>query len=286
MRQEGAFADQERTVKTDSTAISTEKGWQFNTNDKINENALDSFFLLRFPKFLDTCGIELADRQAVLVISQGTPDGAIKVADVFSIIAENSDIVHGTIERVITTCEEAGMGIDKLSYGMLSLDKILTWPHAYTAYLAVKGASLRPGMVGSVKNLPRDLAEIYRDKIDEVLPDDEEFFVDEVNRLSLPGIGQEFDFISGSHHNNEEFKKSMDRADKSASFLFIKNGELLLRDDGIEGIIAITALNTKGIYAVLVRGGGRQAYEGTYEIRLFDGKKFSESKKVLYRWMD
>ena len=168
------------------------------------------------------------------------------------------------------------------------MDRKIEFSDASESLLGVRGKYLSANAVGYLKKLPKNYAKKYLESIRKHLPANEEFYADEVISISLPNPKRTYDFISVIHHNIEEFKTAGDKADRWTSFLFIgsnKESKLLTKIEKLSSIIGITDLNGDGIYEVLITYND-SAYEVSYEIRLFDGKRISGTKRVLYYWMD
>lgn len=246
----------------------------------------DHYLLIRS---IDYLGAEfhegkLEGEGAVAIIPQENDQDSVKLGDEIFIITASSGIVKGTVTQILEACGYA----NEVSCALLRLNKKIGFDGASDSLLGVRAKYPSADSVGSIKKLPKDYANKYSESIRKHLSSGETFYIDEAINISLPNSKTKYDFLSVVHHNIERFKTEGDKDDEWTSFLFItdeKKSKLLTKTKKISSIIGIVDLDQNGVYEVLVTYNN-SAYEVSYEMRLFDGKKLSETKKVLYYWMD
>lgn len=251
-----------------------------------DKTIFDHYFLIRSLDFLGTKFREskLKGDHALAIIPPETDQRSINLGDEFFVITTNSVVVRGTVKKILETCGYDG----DISCALLHLNKKVKFSNASDSLLGVRGKYPSADMLGTLKKISKDYANRYSESIKKHLSSNETFYIDEAINISLPNSKIKYDFLSIVHHNQERFKTEGDKADEWTSFLFITGGKkpnLLIKNKKISSIIGIADLDKNGIYEVLLTYNNTP-YEVSYEIRLFDGKKFSETKKVLYYWMD
>ena len=252
---------------------------------------LDSFFLVRPPGFFQLSRKEISKNTAAIIFSVENA-GNIKTGDNFIVITKSSEIVKGTLNKIINPCPSP-MNTDDAVCGELLLGKEIDWSKnsyddASTAsLLAIKGKTLSQDVVGSIKPLSTDAIKTYGPILNKYTKDYNYSYTEAV-RILPPHSNVEYDFISLSYFNTIEYKTAGDKAIKYTSFLFrkdINKNILLLHDNKLQMILAVTDVNNDGIYEVLVYTSP-DIYEGTYEVRLFNGTKFVGNSRELYSWID
>lgn len=105
-------------------------------------------------------------------------------------------------------------------------------------------------------------------------------------KIALPRSGQEYVFSSVDHANLEEYIKLGEKALNSTGFLFLRKSPtpaLLVEQSRLTGLISVTDLDDDGIYEMLIQSSSYAVV--TYAIWLFDGKKFTGTKRTIYEWM-
>ena len=252
---------------------------------------LDNFFLVRPPAFLELADKIMPAKTAAIIFPLDV-FSTIKEGDTFSIITKSSAIVTGTVNKFINPCPSE-MNTDAAACGELLLEKNIVWGKGYyddavsSSLLAVKGKALSNNNVGSFEPLQKNAVKQYEPAMKKYMKGYTYSFGEAV-RIVPPHSRKTYDFISLDYFKSEEYATLGDKAIEHTSFLFAvdnKKATLLLHDNALQRIIALTDVNGDGIDEVLVFVSS-DIYEGTYEMRLFDGTKFIGESRELYTWID
>jgi hypothetical protein len=254
-----------------------------------SKESFDSFFLAHPAEWYGECKGKL-EGQAVVIIRPDTDTKSLKKGDPFYIVTHSSGTVRGILTRLLPPCKPS-LSIDRVSYGLLRMEGKVDWDSSYDSLLAVKAKRVLSDQVGSVKTLKEDdpEKEAYLNWIRPNIPENRDFEIDKVIRIITPGFKscpKTYYFILIYHFIVKG--ERIIREPENRSFLFLKGREtplLLRQDEFLSRILGITDLDKDGVYEVLVHHTVSEN-EGAYEMRLFDGKTFSEPQKILYQWMD
>lgn len=261
---------------------------------KAEDNILDNFFLIRSPDFLnqsdslDPCKEIQSGNVAILIIRPDVDSNKIKHGEEFYIIKDSSNVIKGIFKKIITNCNNL-FNRDGISFGLLQLEKKIEWSSDLEALISIRGVKPYRDIIGTIKLLSENHGDEYLKIIKKHIPADEDtIIIEESVRLTMPGLSYKYDFMTVTHGKSGAYKEVGDNALITTGFLFIKEGKFprLLRkkDFDVASFISITDLDKNGIFEVTVHSG--TSYEGSYEVRFFDGENISDTKKVLYRWMD
>ena len=249
-----------------------------------SENYLDHIFLVRPPGYIAVCNEKIFDIAAVAIIdSRLVPN--IKIGEDFFVITESAAVIKGALKKLIS-CEH-DFNVDNAAFGLLKFTKKIDW-HRGDAYIAIKGINPSSDILGSIRPLTKDTERICLNMIRKHIPQNEDISIEFAARIALPASSKEYDFISVDHFDPDSYKQAGDKALNTTGFLFVKANNkrpILLQKNNITKVIGLTDLNKDGIFEVIVHASDG-AYEGSYEVRFLDSKGFSETKKVLYHWMD
>lgn len=246
------------------------------------EDIFNRFFLIRPSDFLTPCEEELpatSQAGAVVILEEGEEKSETHPGDHFYIVTESSDIVEGVLTDIISPCGDS-FNYENRPLGILRLEKNIEWESSYPASVGIRNLRPSPSMVGQVEKGADDpYPGIYTLMMD---------------KTSASGLSLDVHKIFQMPSSSRVFVQTLANYDALGNdvfqymgFLFVMEHDtpvLLESGDHFSDILAITDIDENGVAEVLLRSYGD--YEGTYDIRLFDGKRLSEVKKVLYRWMD
>lgn len=246
-------------------------------------NLLDQFFLIRRPDFIENCaGTPKAD--GIIVFRSKTPDSTTKIHVITRSGALISVLVTKTLD--LDTCQE--FEYQGVSYGLLRANAPLGWNSESDALIGLQAATIDSQRVGSVLPLSDT---ILKSKclslIRPAIPDSEHFDVKTQMQFTAPGGNRQFLLVSVERYVEKNRMLAGDQAVYPTGFVFsIENGNprLLFDENYLSRVFSISDLDNDGMYEVTVYSGGWG--EGSYEVRLFDGKVFLKDKRVLYHWMD
>ena len=245
---------------------------------------LKRFLLVSSPECHFECDFELEEQiqklstDAIVSIDSEIAD-TIRVGDPFFIVNDGSKIVEGRLIKFLSSYEFGRVGLLQLKEKIVDDFSLLAF--------AQKKPS--PDILGSVTYLDEQSERQYLSLIEPHMP---KYYGDLLSinavRFVPPKSPEEYLLVSVQFFETEEdFKNDEIKSSNTSGFLFRRGDKgmvLLEQVSGLEGISNITDLDRDGIYEVLVTiGFGLSA---TLEMRLFDGKFLSESKRVMAEWGD
>jgi len=248
-----------------------------------NTTLLDRLFLVRRPDFIENCfGTPKAD--AVIVFRSKTPDSTISI----QVLTRSGTVVSASVAEtlVLDTCEE--FEYQSVSYGLLHAQAPLGWNSEIDALIGVQAATINPQRVGTVSPLSEAaMKSKCLSVISLAIPDSEHCDIKTQMQFNAPGGKPQFLLVSVDRYVEKNVLLAGDKAVYPTGFVFtVENGNprLLFAENYLSRVFSISDLDNDGIYEVAVYSGGWG--EGSYEVRLFDGKVFLKDKRVLYHWMD
>ncbi|MEK6551908.1 MAG: hypothetical protein AABZ54_00470 [Bacteroidota bacterium] len=237
-------------------------------------------FLVRDPYFVDSCGAK-TDANAVLIIRE---QKIFEKTDIVYIITHSQGIIEATVTRILNGCEP----FVEEDLALLYAPKKIEWLPGIDALIAIKGKKLSEGKIGIVKQYTLGEKErLFLIEIKKYLPKDDHVAIDNVLKFVLPDTKNEYIFIGISHFDPATYKNAGDKVLKNKGFIFsIKQGipVLVLEEDDLTNIFTVSKLANNRVYEILVHSS--TVYQGSYELRFFDGQKFLKDKIFLYQWMD
>lgn len=210
-------------------------------------------------------------------------------------LVKNADapaLIKAKLVRLLSPCYENPIGLLETS------EEIVWQPYQEsdwnrsTLFLAIKGAAPPLERIGSVKKAqtmivadlpPVDLA--YWNQMKPHIPEGRRLHLFEETVISPPNSKETYVEIGIGHSDPRNDEMGGDEG-VFTRFLFVREAagpRLLLQGEEVPKVLAISDLDGDGLYEVLVDAVADNY--GSYEIRLFDGKGFSEPKRVLYKWV-
>lgn len=234
--------------------------------------------LVRSPDTDESC----TKNEQSKAVSVGNENVSIQIGDRFQIITHKSGVMNA---KVIDKCKPSTYFQEGLF--VLRANDYIDWEGDYDALFAIKGDAIQPDQVGSASGIR--LNRLFRASVFDALkgrvPPTDTIVVESGTLLSPPNSTRLYLFVSIEHFNIENYRGAGDKAIASKGLLFeIRGSELplLIAESGLESIFSISDVDNDGIWELLVHSGGWGG--GTYELRFFDGSKFTKSKLQLYEW--
>lgn len=233
----------------------------------------EKFFLVGSPDFDYDCRekIERLKADAIVLITSSTT----RIGDPFFIISAESNIIKGTLFKFFSSCDYGRIGL-------LRFKEKTDWPLRRSEGLAF-AQKPSPDIVGSITRIDSKSARQYFSLIEPHMP---KYYGDVsvgAYRVVPPGSHEEYLLIDTNYYETEGHKADDDAS--FAGFLFgqgAKGMDLLAYVPGLAHVYNITDIDRDGIYEVMVLARPEPANLDTQiQIRLFDGKTLSESKRVM-----
>lgn len=117
-----------------------------------------------------------------------------------------------------------------------------------------------------------------------LVPIVDHFDIETMALITAPDTHKKYLFIGVERILESEIKYHDDKAFRYTGFLFSydrKVPQLLIQEDGLEGIFTISDLDRDGEYEIGFSSGN--ALTVGYGVRIFDGKTFKGPGRVLYQ---
>lgn len=215
-------------------------------------------------------------------VSVGNDSVTILRGDRFQIITHRNGILNA---EVIDTCKASTYFENGLF--LLRANEYVGWEGEYDALLAVKGDSIQSDQIGSVARVR--LNQIYRASACEALkgqiPPTDTIIAESGPLLIPPKSSRLYLFVPTEHYDIKDYRGNGEKAIASLGLLFEIRDEgltLLISEKDLENIYSISDIDSDGIWEMLVLSGNWGG--GTYDLRFFDGTRFTTDKLELYDW--
>jgi len=212
----------------------------------------------------------------VLLDFEETDPGTVRVGDPFFIVKNESRIVTGTLIEFFSSCEFGRVGLLRLK------EKDWAIPENNGGTLAFAHTKPALDVLGSVKHLDEKSARQYLSMIEPKIP---KYYGDvhiSAVRFVPPRSHEKYLLVSSYFFETKEDYNDAIKSSNRSGFLFRLEGKemvLLEQVSGLADITGITDLDSDGVYEVLVLIGSGCC--STLEMRLFDGKVLSKSKRIM-----
>jgi hypothetical protein len=251
-----------------------------------SQDLLKRFFLVGAPEWNDYDCVEHEKQpkaDAVVFIDSDINPATIHVGDPFFIVGNESKIVKGTVIKFWLSCDSGRVGLLRLK------EKIDWFMPGNWGLLAFAQKKPSPDVLGSVTHLDDKSARRFRSIIEPQIPKHYTGRIGDVNisaaRFVPPGSSEEYLLVTATFFETKEGYEDPAKFSKYSGFLFRHENKkmvLLEKVPGLVSINGITDLDRDRIYEVLVLVRSNDSYtETNVQMRLFNGKTLSESKRVM-----
>jgi len=251
----------------------------------IKDDLFKQFFLVVYPE----AGFDLnlkyeeemkwVENHAMVIIDSETGLNTLRIGDPFFIVKNESKIAEATLIKFFSSYRYGPVGLLRLKE---KIDWAMPGNGDALAFAKKKPA---PDTIGSVTYLDEKSQKKHLSWIEPYIPKHYgNIRIVNVARVIPPRSPEEYILINAEYYETKEKYESDQNNDwkteyQSIGFLFHQKAKkmvLLEKVDGLSNIDGITDINRDGIYEVLVFTDSTGS-----EMRLFDGKALSESKRFM-----
>lgn len=241
-------------------------------------NIIDNFVLVRSSEIC----LSVAEEREILVFSSAKPPK--EVGTQFQILTRFGQLVKGSIIKTLKRddCDYGFLTEDDISFGLLRVKEKVDWKKDEAdGLVALESRLIQNKRVGKVLEInDGDLKSQCLAIIQPIFRDTTKVRLKRALLIVTPDSEGKFFFISVDTIASFDFEEPI-------GFLFSVNNDrpvLVLTESFLSNIFTISDLDNDGVFEILLYVS--RISSGSFEVRLFDKNKFTDKKRILYRWMD